>query len=186
MHLAIWLAMKAFGSRIAAGFAWAFEKPVRLLAIALALSFGISAYLWRQDNRHIGQRDAARAQIAALVKASKENARLAIEQRRAWEAKSTTAAKEAQERYETDATETRTATDSFIRANRVRAGICRGNAPAPGEGQGASVPATVPTPALVAVSDIDVQACSRWTLIGVNAHNWAVDQIKAGIAEPVE
>lgn len=48
-----------------------------------------------------------------------------------------------------------------------------GKAIAPAEGSGAGFPAELPANRFVAISDTDLQACTRATTYAVGAHNWA-------------
>jgi hypothetical protein len=72
--------------------------------------------------------------------------------------------------------EARSAADRYIADNRLRCPADRGasgrTAPA-APGNGAGVPQSVPAPALVAVSDADVRACTAAATYALKAHEWA-------------
>ena len=145
-----------------------------------------SCWLWRGKQHAIAERDQARAQIVALVKASDDNRKAAEEQVRQQQAAFDKAAKEAQNEYQDSLASAHSATDAYIRSHRLPSRQADQCAPASsGKGESPGVPPAMPSDSrMVAVSETDLQSLVDWLNVGVAAHNMAVDKINRGEALP--
>ena len=87
--------------------------------VALVLSFCLSAWLNYGKGKALAERDAARAQIVALVKASDDNRKAAEEQVRQQQAAFDRAAKESQDEYETQLAAYRGRAGTYAASHRL-------------------------------------------------------------------
>lgn len=151
---------------------------------ALIVALCLAGWLYRGKHAVERQRDAARAEIAAMIDASKVNRAAAEKQAHEQQAKLDTATKDATDAYQDGLATSRDATARYIAAHRLRAGPCDISAAgAATEGNNPGVPADLPAdPPSVAISEADLQAFVDWLQIGVAAHNQAVAKIEAGAA----
>ena len=153
---------------------------------ALIVAVVASCWLWRGKESALRERDAARAQIVALVKASDDNRKAAEEQVRQQQAAFDRAAKEAQNEYQDSLASAHNATDAYIRSHRLPSRQADQCAPASsGKGESPGVPPAMPSDSrMVAVSETDLQSLVDWLNVGVAAHNMAVEKINRGEALP--
>lgn len=153
---------------------------------ALIVAVVASCWLWRGKESALRERDAARAQIVALVKASDDNRKAAEEQARQQQAAFDRAAKEAEHEYQDSLASAHNATDAYIRSHRLpsrQADQCA--APSTSQGESPGVPPALPSDSrMVAVSETDLQSLVDWLNVGVAAHNMAVEKINRGEALP--
>lgn len=125
--------------------------------------------------------------IRDLEKASDDNQEAAKKQVEQWEGASTETAKDNQNEYRQNRSAVGNAVRNFSNANRVRSEVRCSNPAAPAEGKDTPVPVDLPADTgLVAIREPDLQALAEWALIGIQAHNYSVEKIEAGIAEPME
>ena len=185
-----WLAIKLFlggalkrlWEALTALWGVASRHPWQAALIVAVLAAG---WQWRGKQQALDALAKCQTESAAKDAASKANAAAQLAQKRAWEAKSTALAKDADNAYTQGMADARTATDRYIAANRMRPQASRISAPrASGEGKDTGVPESLPAdPGLVGVSESDLQACAGAVTYGIAAHNNAVDKIVAGLAE---
>ena len=154
--------------------------------VALVLSFCLSAWLNYGKGKALAERDQARAQIVALVKASDDNRKAAEEQVRQQQAAFDRAAKESQNEYETQLAAARGRAGSYAASHRLRAGQAYQCAPATSsQGQNPGVPDSGPAPGdYIAVRQDDYDALIENTARLQAAHDWAKALIVSGVAEP--
>jgi hypothetical protein len=155
------------------------------LQMALIAALCLAGWQWRGKQQALDKLARCETESAAKDAASKANAAAQLEQKRAWEAKSTALAKDADNAYTQGMADARTATDRYIAANRVRPPANRLSAPrASGQGNDPAIPESLPADTgLVGVSESDLQACAGAVTYSIAAHNNAVDKIVAGLAE---
>ncbi len=176
-----WLAIKLFMGkaleRLLGLFRWLLAHPKDAALIGLVC---LSVWLWRADSRHIAERDAARARIAALIKASDEAkaAQVAVNQAPA------IAAKTIAEKSNAEAPAYYRRVADAANANRVRAASCpSGVANLPGADPAATVndgPAGITEMVSRSREDDDliVAAAAR----AAKMHDDARQLIEAGVA----
>jgi hypothetical protein len=128
-----------------------------------------------------------RKQLAEAEAASKVNQQAAKDQVERWEGTSTNVAKDNQNEYRQNRSAVGNAVRDYANANRVRTEVRCSNAAPAAEGKDTPVPVDLPADTgLVAIREPDLQALAEWALIGIQAHNHAVEKIEAGLAEPME
>lgn len=153
---------------------------------ALIVAVVASCWLWRGKQHALAERDAARAQIVALVKASDENRRAAEEQVKRIQAQYDASATEAQHEYEANLAAARGGLADYVRNHRLPRQAVNQCAPTgTGQGNNPAVPPEMPSDSgMVAVKETDLQALVDWLAVGVEAHNHAVDKVERGLAIP--
>ena len=145
-----------------------------------------SCWLWRGKQHAIAERDQARAQIVALVKASDDNRKAAEEQVRQQQAAFDRAAKEAQNEYETQLATYRGRAVYYAASHRVpRLQADCSTATASSQGEDSPIPDSGPAPGdYIAVRQDDYDALIENTARLQAAHDWAKALIVSGVAEP--
>lgn len=151
---------------------------------ALIASLCLSGWLWRGKERADGERDKARAETAAVIKASEQAKAAQIDLNQATKAKYEAAAKEADHDYRIALADADRRTDRYIRDNRVRqtggSGADRSGAAA--EGEAAGVPQEMPADAVM-VGAADVRICTARSQDALIAYEFGQALIRAGVAE---
>jgi hypothetical protein len=154
---------------------------------ALIVAVVASCWLWRGKESALRERDAARAQIVALVKASDDNRKAAEEQVRQQQAAFDQAAKESQDEYETQLSAYRGRAGTYAASHRLpRLQADCSTATASGQGQNPGLPSDDASRSdYIAVRQDDYDALIENTVRLQAAHDWAKALIVSGIAEPV-
>jgi len=164
-------------------FSAAVRYPVHAALIVAVVAAG---WLWRGKQHAQAERDAARAQIVAIMQASDANRKAAEDQVKRIQAQYDQSATEAQHEYETQLAAARGGLSDYVRSHRLpryAGGQCA--ASGTGEGKDSPIPSGLsPDPGMVAVRETDLQALVDWLAVGVEAHNQAVDKINRGVALP--
>lgn len=144
--------------------------------IALGLAVALAAVMWRAD-RISGQRDAAMQTIAEMKAASIASQRLAERQKAEYEARYRELAERASYGYEKGKTDAMDAAERYIAAHRVQCpnGSAPGGTSPAADDSAAGIPAGVPGPGFVVVSDTDLRACTAATVYAVKAREWALE-----------
>ena len=175
---------------------WGWLKKAALSAFSAAVRYPwqtaclvavvASCWLWRGKESALRERDAARAQIVALVKASDDNRKAAEEQVRQQQAAFDQAAKESQDEYETQLSAYRGRAGTYAASHRVSRLQAYQCAPATSsQGQNPGVPDSGPAPGdYIAVRQDDYDALIENTVRLKAAYEWGQQMIAAGLAEP--
>ena len=151
------------------------------LAAALIASLCLSGWLWHGKGKALAERDAARAQISAMIEASKQATELALKERAANQAAFAKLKKEADNGHSTALADADRRTADFIRLRR-QSGSCAAKADPASEGASAGVP-EIASAETVLVDASDVRACSAASVYADEAHKWARGLIEAGVGE---
>jgi hypothetical protein len=176
----------AFIGGLLSALGWCKQALAAMLALAarypwqagcLAL-MACSAWLWRGENRAIGQRDAARAQVTALTQASRRAGAAAIAQRQIEERHYEELADHADARHDEDAVRVDRATARYLALHRLRTTAAAGPGGATAgqaDGGGAQVPALAAADTVMAaVSEADVNTCAADYSYAKAAYDWAL------------
>lgn len=177
---AIWAAIKAlsWGDRLkglgSAVLAWAMRNPWPALCLLLATGNVVGVIVHRSDRAEIA---ADQVSIARISRAQADATRAAQAAHDSQQAAFVAKASEADHAHQSLATRSAVAADRYIADHACRVqpaptGGAGGKADAPGQSDGARVPAHVPTDAIV-VSAGDVRTCTAWVDYGIAAHDWA-------------
>lgn len=157
---------------------WVVESRMHAMIVVTILAIGYGYFQSRQaDKWHTIAKECQGA--------SKANRAAAVAQNKAWEDRSTARAVTADRERSLINAPAIDATRRYADAYRVRRPQGAGErAPAaPGQGADTRLPdALPPDPDMVAIARADLQACTDWTLDGLQTHNLAVDKILAGDA----
>lgn len=157
---------KAFSTLLGIVTNWPWQTAV---VAALALSWWL--YHGKQDA--LDERDAALAQNAQILAASKEAERLAIAAREATERRYRDIANAIDKEHEAALADARDATDAYIVRMRTKATSCpSGSAVAASQGGGAGLP-EITTTSTVLVEESDVRICGDLYTYANAAHDWA-------------
>lgn len=156
--LLIWLRLK---SALSAAFRWCLAHPWQFAVIALA---GLSLWLWHGRNE---ARDALAQRIAAEKAATGAQKRV----NDTAQAHYTEKAHEADTKHADMVAAAFDATQRYIAQHRLQPADRTCQAPAPASGDGAGVPAEVPSG--IVVGEADVRACADLYAYSVSAHQWA-------------
>lgn len=151
------------------------------LAAALIASLCLSGWLWHGKGKALAERDAARAEIAAMVEANKVATERAKEARAANQAAFAKLKKEADNGHSTALADADRRTAEFIRLRR-QSGSCAAKADPASEGPSTGVPEIAPAETVL-VEASDVRACSAASVYADEAHKWARGLIEAGFGE---
>lgn len=117
-------------------------------------------------------------------KASDGNRQAAERQVQVWEDTSGTVGRKNENEYRENRSVVRNAVRDYANANRVRSEVPICPAAPAAEGTDTAVPVGMPPDTgLVAIGERDLQALADWALVGIQAHNQAVEKIEAGLAE---
>jgi hypothetical protein len=135
---------------------------------------------WTYNAGYNTARDKGRAELAQTVAtfeaAQAEAERLHLAAKAATEARYRELAGRIDNDHARNQAAASSATARFIAANRVQpcpvAGATSGTIAAPGD-HGAGVSASVPADSLVALSDLDVRACTAAATYAIDAYKWA-------------
>lgn len=151
------------------------------LATGLILALAACGWLWHGKGKALAERDAARAQISAMIEASKQATALALKERAANQAAFAKLKKEADNGHSTALADADRRTADFIRLRR-QSGSCAAKADPASEGPSAGVPESAPAETVL-VDASDVRACSAASVYADEAHKWAASLIAAGMAQ---
>jgi hypothetical protein len=139
---------------------------------ALAL---VSLLAWHFDSRAVANADALRTQAAQFKQAQANATQIAQAALQRQQAIYATKATEADNAYQMQLADARSAADRYIAAHSVRNQTIAsgsGAAVAAGQSRRADVPASMSADTVL-VSAGDVQACTDATTYALKAHNWA-------------
>lgn len=148
---------------------------------ALIASLCLSGWLWHGKGKALAERDAARAEVSAMIEASKQATALALKERAANQAAFAKLKKEADNGHSTALADADRRTADFIRLRR-QSGSCAAKADPASEGASAGVPESAPAETVL-VEASDVRACSTASIYADEAHKWARGLIEAGVGE---
>lgn len=148
---------------------------------ALMVALCLSGWLWHGKGKALAQRDAARAEVSAMIEASKQATALALKERAANQAAFAKLKKEADNGHSTALADADRRTADFIRLRR-QSGSCAAKANPASEGASAGVPESAPAETVL-VEASDVRACSAASVYADEAHKWARGLIEAGVGE---
>ncbi len=147
-----------------------------LKAAPYAALVTVSLLAWHFDARAVANADTIRSQAAEFKQgqaAATQMAQAALQHEQAGYAAK---AKEADDAYQTQLVDARSAADRYIADHRVQpqtAASGAGSAPAAAQSGSAGIPAGMPADAVV-VSAGDVQTCSDATTYAMKARDWAL------------
>ena len=179
---AIGLRLLGIRKAIGSAFAWVTQSMTRILAVLLVLTL-----LWGLIERNSRiKAEKVLASTETAYRNAQKDAELAQQAlNAAFSARSTSIAKDADHGYEKARTGALSRADDYIARNRVqscpKSPASRSDPAA--ESGAASVPEVTAAPAIVAISDGDVRACSIAASYAMKAHETAVKLVDAGLAE---
>lgn len=149
------------------------------LAAALIVALAACGWLWHSKGKALAERDAARAEVSAMIEAGKQATALALKERAANQAAFAKLKKEADNGHSTALADADRRTADFIRL-RANRGSCAAKADPASEGPSAGVPESAPAETVL-VEASDVMACSAASIYADEAHKWARGLIEAGV-----
>ena len=151
------------------------------LQAALILAVAACGWLWHGKGKALAERDAARAEVSAMIEAGKQATALALKERAAMQAAFAKLKKEADNGHSTALADADRRTADFIRLRRQNGSFAAKADPA-SEGASAGLPESAPTETVL-VEASDVRACSAASVYADEAHKWARGLIEAGVGE---
>lgn len=151
------------------------------LAAGLVIALAACGWLWHGKGKALAERDAALAEVATMIEASKQATALALKERAANQAAFAKLKKEADNGHSTALADADRRTADFIRL-RANRGSCTAKADPASEGPSAGVPESAPAETVL-VDASDVRACSAASIYADEAHKWARGLIEAGVGE---
>lgn len=160
--------------------AWLLANPIYGVAITASLFAALEHHEAQRWHKTADQRAVALAAVP-VAQAKAKAAQIALNAHIA--AQYQAQAEKTDANYKLALAQASTAADRYIAAHRMRVaypGATGGANPAAQAGN-AGLPAAMPSDGVI-LSAGDVQGCSAATAFGVTAHNWAVDQVEAGLA----